>query len=76
MCDSKNTLPATVREEGAAFAPYSRRTPVDTLRKTPYPQAWIATIADKLEVTLEGYTAPQGGVGFGGKGGSSAKAVA
>ncbi|KIY99022.1 hypothetical protein MNEG_8940 [Monoraphidium neglectum] len=39
-------------------------------------QAWIATIADKLEVTLEGYTAPQGGVGFGGKGGSSAKAVA
>jgi hypothetical protein len=39
-------------------------------RRTPGPaQAWIATIADKLEVTLEGYKAPQGGVGFGGGGG-------
>ncbi|KAI8475323.1 MAG: CGLD23 protein required for cyt b6 assembly [Monoraphidium minutum] len=36
-------------------------------------QAWIATVADKLEVSLEGYTAPQGGVGFGGgKGGGKA----
>lgn len=33
-------------------------------------QSWIAIIADKMEVTLEGYTAPQAGVGFGGGGGA------
>lgn len=37
-------------------------------------QAWVAAIADKLEVTLEGYAAPQGGVGFGGGGGGGSGA--
>jgi hypothetical protein len=32
-------------------------------------QAWIATIADKLEVTLEGLSTAPGGKGFGGGGG-------
>lgn len=27
-------------------------------------QAWVATLADKLEVSLEGYKAPKPGVGF------------
>lgn len=36
-------------------------------------QAWIAAIADKLEVSLEGYSAPQSGVGFGGGGGGGGK---
>lgn len=37
-------------------------------------QAWIASLADKIEVSMEGFVPPQGGVGFGSSSKSGAKA--